>query len=104
MAIKQMKNVTSHLHDSRDLLLRSLDQLSVINEGLSNTSANLERTNSMYDEYDDKTKKSSVYIQELKRKEANNARNIKLAFYFLIFSAGYVIFRRIFLPDLYRWG
>jgi hypothetical protein len=56
------------LHDSRDLLLRSLDHLSTINEGLSNTSANLERTNSMYDDYDDKTKKSSVYIQELKRK------------------------------------
>ncbi len=63
-----MKNVKSHLHDSRDLLLKSLDQVSNINEGLANTSANLERTNSMYDDYDDKTKKSSVYIQELKRK------------------------------------
>lgn len=57
----------------------------------------------MYDEYDDRTKKSSVYIQELKRKEANNARNIKLSFFFLIGTAIYVIFRRIFFPDLYRW-
>lgn len=41
LAIKQMKNLKSHLHDSRDLLLKSLDQLSTINEGLANTSANL---------------------------------------------------------------
>jgi len=36
-----MKNITSHLNDSRDLLFKSLDQLSNINEGLNNTSANL---------------------------------------------------------------
>ena len=35
-AIKQMKTITSHLHDSRDLLLKSLDQLSHINEDIFN--------------------------------------------------------------------
>jgi len=62
LAIKEMKTITSHLHSTRDLLHQSLDQLSSIKLGISNTSSNLIGTSEMYDDYDEKTKKSSIYI------------------------------------------
>lgn len=58
-----MKTVTNHLHDSRDLLLKSMEYMPHINEGLANTTSNLEKTNDAYDTYDEKTKKSSLYIK-----------------------------------------
>jgi hypothetical protein len=84
-------------------LHQSLDQLSNIKLGISNTSSNLIGTSEMYDDYDEKTKKSSLYIHELKKREQANNRKIRLAFWFLIGTAIYIIIRRIIFPDLYRW-
>lgn len=57
----------------------------------------------MYNEYDEKLRKSQVYLVELKKKEASNARKIKMAFWFLIFVVVYIIIRRILFPSFYRW-
>lgn len=64
-----MKTMNSHLHKTRDLLHQSLDLMSNIKVGVSNTSDNLTGTSTMYDNYDSKLKKTRLYNKELKRKE-----------------------------------
>lgn len=49
LAIREMKTMTSHLHQSRDLLHQTLDLMGNIKVGVSNTSSNLGRTSAMYD-------------------------------------------------------
>lgn len=71
---------------------------------MSNTSDNLRDANSMYTEYDEKLRKSQVYIGELKKKEAANARKIKMAFFFLVATVVYVFVRRVLFPGCYRWA
>lgn len=61
--------MTSHLHQTRDMLHQSLDLMGNIKVGVSNTSNNLEKTSVMYDEYQGQLKKADIYVKSLKRKE-----------------------------------
>jgi hypothetical protein len=63
-----MKTMTSHLHQTRDMLHQSLDLMGNIKVGVSNTSNNLEKTSVMYDEYQGQLKKADIYVKSLKRK------------------------------------
>jgi hypothetical protein len=60
--------MTSHLHQTRDMLHQSLDLMGNIKVGVSNTSNNLEKTSVMYDEYQGQLKKADIYVKSLKRK------------------------------------
>jgi len=51
LAIKEMKSMSTHLHQTRDLLHQSLDMMANIKVGVSNTSNNLVGTSAMYDDY-----------------------------------------------------
>ncbi len=97
-----MKTMTSHLHKTRDLLHQSLDLMGNIKVGVSNTSSNLEGTSAMYDNYEEKLKKTELYSKVLKKKEEENARKIKISFWFLIGAAIFVLLRRILYPSFYR--
>jgi hypothetical protein len=72
LAIREMKTMTSHLHQTRDLLHQSLDLMGSIKVGVSNTSSNLVRTSAMYDDYQGQLKKADLYVKGLKRKEEDN--------------------------------
>ena len=61
--------MTSHLHQTRDMLHQSLDLMGNIKVGVSNTSNNLLKTSVMYDEYQGQLKKADIYVKSLKRKE-----------------------------------
>ena len=61
--------MTSHLHQTRDMLHQSLDLMGNIKVGVSNTSNNLQKTSVMYDEYQGQLKKADIYVKSLKRKE-----------------------------------
>ena len=102
LVIREMKTMSSHLHKTRDLLHQSLDLMANIKVGVSNTSDHLTGTSAMYDHYEHKLKKTELYNKELKRKELQNARKIKLAFWFLICVAVFIILRRILYPSFYR--
>ena len=102
LAIREMKSMTSHLHQTRDLLHQSLDLMGNIKVGVANTSSNLNRASSMYDDYQDNLKKSSLYTKSLKKKEEENRIRIKVAFCFLIGVAIFIFIRRILFPGLYR--
>lgn len=69
LAIKEMKTMTSHLHQTRDMLHQSLDLMGSIKVGVSNTSSNLVRTSAMYDDYQGQLKKADIYVKGLKKKE-----------------------------------
>ena len=66
--IQSMKSANTHLQETRNLLYSSIDRITNIKEGVSNTSDNLLGTNTMYWEYDEKLKKSKMFITELKKK------------------------------------
>ena len=68
LAIKSMKSVNSHLHDTRNLLHSSLDRITNIKTGILNTSTHLNETSSVYSIYDERLKKSQININELKKK------------------------------------
>lgn len=102
LAIREMKTMTSHLHQTRDMLHQSLDLMGTIKVGVSNASSNLERTSAIYDDYQGQLKKADIYVKGLKRKEEENSRRIKMAFWFLIAVAIFVLIRRILFPDFYR--
>ena len=102
-AIHSLKSITNHLHSTRDLLHSSLDQLEKVKLGISSTSSNLTGTSSMYNDYEEKLKKSDIYAMQLKRREAWNARMIRWSFWALICVVVFVILRRLFFPDCYRW-
>lgn len=86
------------------MLLASIERVGGIRDSVANTSDNLIDTNAMYGQYDEKLKKSQMYLVELRKKEAANARKIKMAFWFLVFVVGYVLIRRILFPGIYRWS
>ena len=102
VAIREMKSVNSHLHRTRDLLHQSLDMVSNIRVGVSNTSSNLHSTSAMYDDYSEKLRKARMFTKQLKQKEEENSRKIKVAFWLLVASVVYILLRRILFPDLYR--
>ena len=56
----------------------------------------------MYDTYEEKLKKTEIYSKGLKKKEEENARKIKISFWFLVVTAIFIIFRRLLYPELYR--
>jgi hypothetical protein len=62
LAIQSMKSVNTHLHETRNILHTSLDRITNIKTGILNTSSNLQGTSSMYTDYDDKLKKSQLYL------------------------------------------
>ena len=55
----------------------------------------------MYDDYEEKLKKADIFVKGLKRKEEENSRKIKLAFWFLVGVVIFVIFRRMLFPEFY---
>ena len=101
--IQSMKSANSHLHETRNLLYTSIERITTIKTGVANTSDNLVGTNSMYWDYDEKLRKSKMYLMELKKKEAANARRIRLSFMFLIVVVIFVVIRRVLFPGFYRW-
>jgi hypothetical protein len=102
LAIREMKTMTSHLHQTRDLLHQSLDLMGNIKVGVANTSSNLYRTSAMYDDYEGQLKKADLYVKGLKKKEEENERRIKMAFWFLVGVVIFVFIRRILFPGFYR--
>lgn len=58
----------------------------------------------MYGDYDEKLNKARIYLLELKKKEAANARRIKISFIFLLAVVVFIIIRRILFPGLYRFS
>lgn len=56
----------------------------------------------MYDDYSDKLKKAHMFTKGLKQKEEENARKIKLSFWFLVGVAIFIILRRMLFPGCYR--
>jgi hypothetical protein len=76
--------------------------MSNIKMGVLKTSENLAGTNSMYDGYEEKLKKADIFVKGLKKKEEENSRKIKLAFWFLVAVVIFVIFRRLLFPEFYR--
>lgn len=68
LAIREMKSMKSHLTQTRDLLSQSLDMMGNIKVGVSNASNNLSKTSNMYEEYEEKLKKTDLYVKGLKRK------------------------------------
>lgn len=66
--IQSMKSVNSHLQDTRNLLYSSIERITTIKAGVANTTDHLEGAKSMYNEYDEKLMKSTLYISELKKK------------------------------------
>jgi hypothetical protein len=97
-----MKTMTSHVHHTRDLLHQSLGMMANIKVGVSNTSSNLVKVSSIYDDYSQSISKAGMYSKTLQKKEEQNNRNIKIAFWFLVFVAVFVVLRRMFVPDFYR--
>jgi hypothetical protein len=102
LAIKEMKTMNSHLLQTRDLLHQTVDLMSNVKVGVSNTSSNLSGTSSMYDNYGDKLRSSSLYVGHLKQKEEENARKVKLSFGFFIAVVIFIIVKRILFPAFYR--
>ena len=102
--IQSMKSANSQLQETRNLLHNSMERITGIKAGVANTSDNLVGTNSMYWDYEHKLKKSRMYLVELKKKEAANARKIRMSFFFLVFTVIFVVIRRIIFPDIYRWS
>jgi hypothetical protein len=52
LAIREMKSMNSHLHQTRDLLQSSLSHMANIKLGVANTSSNLVGTSEMYGQYE----------------------------------------------------
>jgi hypothetical protein len=73
-----------------------------IKVGVANTSSNLMDTSAMYDNYEAELRKSDIFVKGLRRKEEENAKKIKMSFWFLIFVVVFVIIRRLLFPTFYR--
>ena len=102
LAIKEMKTMHTHLHKTKALLHQTVDLMGTIKIGVSNTSSHLLGTSSMYDSYESELKKADLYVKGLKKKEEENAKKIKLSFWFLICVVVFVILRRLLFPSFYR--
>lgn len=70
--------------------------------GISNTSSNLVKTSDLYSEYEGELKKADLYVKGLKKKEEDNERRIKMAFWFLVGVVLFIFVRRTLFPSFYR--
>lgn len=48
-------------------------------------------------------RKAGIFVGEIQKKEASNAFRIRASFLIFLVACGYVIFRRIFLRNLYKF-
>ena len=102
IAIREMKSMHSHLHKTKAMLHQSVDLMNSIQMGVGNISNNLVDTSTMYDHYESKLKKTDLYVKELKKKEEENARKIKISFWTLIVVVIFIFIRRLIFPSFYR--
>lgn len=104
LSIQSVRSINQHLIDTRILMNESVDKIKAISEGVRNTSYNLQSTDNIYNNCSNEMRKAGIFITEISKKEASNAFKIRASFFIFLAVCVYVILRRIFFRNLYRWS
>jgi hypothetical protein len=101
--IQSIRSINHHLVETRSLMNESVEKIKNIKEGVANTSHNLRNTASIYNSTEGEMRKAGIFVGEIQKKEASNAFRIRASFLIFLAACAYVIFRRIFLRNLYNF-